>query len=95
MPSAPYDHRLHLGSHELPGPGEVVQLGRGELLADVEVVRVQRLGHANVQVHRSLLAPRRTGLAIRFLRFDGVVDVQQAPDSAANCGRVTNAWLVP
>jgi hypothetical protein len=40
-------------------------------------------------------APRRTGLAIRFLRFDGVVDVQQAPNSAANCGRVTNAWLVP
>jgi len=29
----PVDHRLHLGGDELPGPCEVVQLGRGELLA--------------------------------------------------------------
>ena len=40
-----------------------------------------------LQVHFSLV--------IRFLRFDGVIDVQQAPNSAANCGWVTNAWLVP
>src|SRR4029077_18538227 len=45
------DHRQHLVLHERPGPQQVVELGRAELLAQLEVVGGQRITDVGPEIH--------------------------------------------